>query len=101
LVEGKVVRLTAFGAFVELFEGIEGLVHISEITDEHIAKPSDILEVNQKVKVKVLTFNKEDKKIALSIKDATEGNKEYLNYVDSEEEDGTSLGDLLKGFKFE
>ena len=100
ILEGKVVRLTTFGAFVELFDGVEGLVHITEITDENIAKPSDVLEINQKVKVKVLTFNKEDKKIALSIKEAVESNKEYLNYVDNEEE-GTSLGDLLKGFKFE
>lgn len=100
IVEGKVVRLTSFGAFVELYKGIEGLVHVSEITDDNIAKPSEVLEVNQKVKVKVLTFNKEDKKIALSIKEAIESNKEYLNYVDNEEE-GTSLGDLLKGFKFE
>lgn len=100
IVEGKVVRLTSFGAFVELYKGIEGLVHISEITDDNIAKPSEVLEVNQKVKVKVLTFNKEDKKIALSIKEAIESNKEYLNYVDNEEE-GTYLGDLLKGFKFE
>lgn len=100
ILEGKVVRLTTFGAFVELFEGIEGLVHITEITDENIAKSSDLLEINQKVKVKVLTFNKEDRKIALSIKEAIESNKEYLNYVDNEEE-GTSLGDLLKGFKFE
>lgn len=100
VIEGKVVRLTSFGAFVELYKGIEGLVHISEITYDNIAKPSEVLEVNQKVKVKVLTFNKEDKKIALSIKEAIESNKEYLNYVDNEEE-GTSLGDLLKGFKFE
>jgi len=99
LIEGKVVRLTSFGAFVELFDGIEGLVHISEITDEHVTKPGDVLEVNQKVKVKVLTLNKEEKRISLSIKDALETNKEYLNYVDNDEE-GTSLGDLLKGFKF-
>lgn len=101
IIEGKIIRITAFGAFVELFEGVEGLVHISEITDERIVKPSDVLEINQKVKVKVLKFNKEDKKIALSIKEATESNKEYLNYVDSDAEEGTSLGDLLKGFKFE
>lgn len=98
---GKVVRLTNFGAFVELFDGIEGLVHITEITDEHIAKASDVLELGQKVKVKVLSVNKEDKKISLSIKEAVESNKEYLNYVDNNEETGTSLGDLLKGFKFE
>lgn len=100
IIEGKVVRLTSFGAFVELFEGIEGLVHISEITDENIAKPSDVLEVNQKIKVKVLSINKEEKRISLSIKEAIESNKEYLNYVDKEEE-GTSLADLLKDFKFE
>lgn len=101
ILEGKVARLTNFGAFVELFDGIEGLVHIIEITDEHIAKSSDVLELGQKVRVKVLSFNKEDRKISLSIKDAVESNKEYLNYVDDNEETGTSLGDLLKGFKFE
>lgn len=101
ILEGKVARLTNFGAFVELFDGIEGLVHITEITDEHIAKSSDVLELGQKVRVKVLSFNKEDRKISLSIKDAVESNKEYLNYVDDNEETGTSLGDLLKGFKFE
>lgn len=101
VLEGKVVRLTSFGAFVELFDGIEGLVHITEITDENIAKSSDILEMNQKVKVKILNINREDKKIALSIKEAVETSKEYLDYVDNEDDGGTSLGDLLKGFKFE
>jgi small subunit ribosomal protein S1 len=97
VLEGKVVRLTSFGAFVELFDGIEGLVHITEITDENIAKPSDMLELNQKVKVKVLNVNREDKKIALSIKEAVETSKEYLNYVDNEEDGLASLGDLFKG----
>lgn len=100
IIEGKVVRLTSFGAFVELFDGIEGLVHISEITDEHITKPADVLELNQSVKVKVLNFDKEQKKIALSIKDTVEPDREYLNFVDKDDEAGTSLGDLLKGFKF-
>jgi len=100
VVEGKVCKLTSFGAFIELFDGVEGLVHITEITDDNIAKSSDVLEIGQNVKVKVLSIDKESKKIALSIKDALESNKEYLNYVDDSEE-GTSLGDLLKGFKFE
>ncbi|MGL4664615.1 MAG: S1 RNA-binding domain-containing protein, partial [Clostridium butyricum] len=99
VVEGKVVRLTSFGAFVELFDGVEGLVHITEITDENIAKASDVLQLNQKVKVKVLSIDRESKKMSLSIKDAVESSKEYLEYVDNEE-DGTSLADLLKGFKF-
>ena len=93
--EGTVVRFTSFGAFVELFKGVEGLVHISEITDENITKPEDVLKMNQKVKVKVLNIDKENKKLALSIKDAVEKSAEYLKYMDNED-DGVSLGDLFK-----
>ena len=84
-----------FGAFVELFPGVEGLVHINEITDENIAKPSDVLEIGQKVKVKVLDINKENKRISLSIKDAVERSTEYMQYNDDEE--GVTLGELFKG----
>ncbi|WP_024613300.1 30S ribosomal protein S1 [Clostridium sp. Ade.TY] len=93
--EGKVVRLTGFGAFVEVFKGVEGLVHITEITDENIAKPEEVLKVGQNVKVKVLNVNKDQKKLSLSIKDATEKSKEYLEYVDNSDE-GVTLGDLFK-----
>ncbi|GAB6169291.1 30S ribosomal protein S1 [Clostridium carnis] len=95
VLEGKVVKLLAFGAFVELFPGVEGLVHLSEISEEHIAKPSEVLTIDQNVKVKVLDINKQDKKISLTIKDAQEKSKEYLKYNDSDE--GVSLGDLFKG----
>lgn len=94
VLEGKVVNLLNFGAFVELFPGVEGLVHINEITEENIAKPSDVLKLGQKVKVKVLDVNKENKKISFTIKDAEEKSKEYLQYNDSDE--GISLGDLFK-----
>lgn len=93
--EGTVVRLTSFGAFIEVFKGIEGLVHISEITDENIAKPEEVLKIGQKVKVKVLNVDKASKKLALSIKDAAEKSKEYLKYVDNDEDEVT-LGDLFK-----
>ena len=93
--EGTIVRFTSFGAFVELFKGVEGLVHISEITDENITKPEDVLKMNQKVKVKVLNMDKENKKLALSIKDAVEKSSEYLKYMNNED-DGVSLGDLFK-----
>lgn len=93
--EGKVVRLTGFGAFVEVFKGVEGLVHITEITDENIAKPEEVLKVGQNVKVKVLNVDKDQKKLSLSIKDATEKSKEYLEYVDNSDE-GVTLGDLFK-----
>lgn len=96
ILEGKVVKFLNFGAFVEIFEGVEGLVHINEITDENIAKPSDVLTIGQKVKVKVLDINKENKRISLTIKDAAEKSKEYLQYNDTEE--GVNLGDLFKDF---
>ena len=95
VLEGKVVKLMSFGAFVELFPGVEGLVHINEITDENIAKPSDVLEVGQMVKVKVLDVNKENKRISLSIKDAVERSNEYLQYNDNDGD--VTLGDLFSG----
>lgn len=94
IIEGKVVKFMSFGAFIELFSGIEGLVHINEITDENIAKPSDVLEIGQMVKVKVLDVNKENKRISLSIKDAIETSNEYLQYNDND--DDVTLGDLFK-----
>lgn len=95
VIEGTVAKLVNFGAFVEIYSGIEGLVHINEITDENIAKSSDVLTVGQKVKVKILDVNKNDRKISLSIKDAVERSTEYLQYNDSDEE--VTLGDLFKG----
>ena len=95
VLEGKVVKFMSFGAFVELFPGIEGLVHINEITDENIAKPSDVLVVGQMVKVKVIDVNKENKRISLSIKDAVERSTEYLQYNDNDGE--VTLGDLFNG----
>lgn len=96
---GKVTKFLQFGAIVELFPAVDGLVHISEITDENIAKPEDVLKRGQEVKVKVLDVNLANKRISLSIKEATEKSKEYLQYNDNE--DGVSLGDLFKDFKFE
>lgn len=95
VIEGKVVKFMSFGAFVELFPGVEGLVHINEITDENIAKPSDVLEIGQMIKVKVLDVNKENKRISLSIKDAVERSNEYMQYNDND--DDVTLGDLFKG----
>lgn len=69
VVEGTVTGITNFGAFVQLPEGKTGLVHISEISDDYVEKVSDYLKRNQKVKVKVLSINKEGK-ISLSIRQA-------------------------------
>ena len=67
-VTGKIARMTDFGAFVELEPGVDALLHVSQISKEHIEKPSDVLKVGDEVTAKVVDFNSEDKKISLSIK---------------------------------
>ncbi|MCD2255212.1 30S ribosomal protein S1 [Agrilactobacillus fermenti] len=68
ILDGTVRRLTTFGAFVEVFPGVEGLVHISQISHKHIATPNDVLKEGQEVKVKVLSVDPEQHRLALSIK---------------------------------
>lgn len=68
VVEGKVARMTDFGAFVELEPGIDALLHVSQISKEHVDKPSDALKIGQVVTAKVVDLNLDDKKISLSIK---------------------------------
>ncbi len=68
VVTGKVARMTDFGAFVELEPGIDALLHVSQISKEHIEKPADVLKVGEEVTAKVVDFNEEDKKISLSVK---------------------------------
>ena len=107
--EGEVKSLTNFGAFVEVADGIQGLVHVSEISYKHVDKPSDVLKVGQKVKVKVLNIDPNEHRISLSMKAAepknseSEGNrsrnsynhnsvnKKYMNNDDS----GFALGDII------
>ena len=67
-VTGKVARMTDFGAFIELESGIDALLHVSQISREHIDKPSDVLKTGEEVTAKVVDFNEADKKISLSIK---------------------------------
>ena len=68
VVTGRVARMTDFGAFVELEPGVDALLHVSQISREHVEKPSDILKVGQVITAKVVDFNGEDKKISLSMK---------------------------------
>ena len=70
IVEGKVVRMVPFGAFVELEPGVDGLVHISQIANKHVVKPEDELKVGETIQVKVLEVNAEQKKISLSKRQA-------------------------------
>ena len=68
VVTGKVARMTDFGAFVELETGIDALLHVSQISKDHIEKPADVLKVGDEVTAKVVDFNEDDKKISLSVK---------------------------------
>ena len=96
VIEGEIVRLTDFGVFVELETGIEGLVHISEISEERVEKPSDKVAKGDKVKAVIISIDKSAKKIALSIKAVTSG--DYKNYQQDTLKPST-LADKLKGFK--
>jgi ribosomal protein S1 len=68
VVKGRVARMADFGAFVELEPGVDALLHVSQISKEHVDKPSDVLKVGQEVEAKVVDFKSEDHKISLSIK---------------------------------
>lgn len=104
ILEGVVENLQPYGAFVDLKDGLSGLVHISQICQKRIKKPSEVLKVGDKVKVKVLNTN--DGKISLSIKAVSEemeaGEIENTDAAQfsSGESIGTSLGDLFAKLKF-
>ena len=68
VVKGTVARMTDFGAFVELAPGVDALLHVSQISKDHVEKPADVLKVGQEVEAKVVDFNEDEKKISLSVK---------------------------------
>ena len=68
VVEGRVTKIVAFGAFVEIYEGIEGLVHISELANRHVERPDEVVSVGQQVQVKIIEIDSERRRLSLSIK---------------------------------
>jgi len=72
VIDGEVVNILDFGAFVRVIKGVDGLLHVSQISKDHVEKPSDVLKVGDKVTVKITEINEADKKISLSAKDAIE-----------------------------
>ncbi|PJZ01019.1 MULTISPECIES: 30S ribosomal protein S1 [Bacillus] len=100
VLEGTVQRLVSFGAFVEILPGVEGLVHISQISNKHIGTPHEVLEEGQTVKVKVLDVNENEERISLSMRELEEAPKadqeDYRQYQAKEETStGFQLGDLI------
>ena len=86
VVKGVVARMTDFGAFVELDPGVDALLHVSQISSEHVEKPSDVLSVGQEIEAKIVDFNEEEKKISLSIK--------ALQAQPQQEEDDADVADV-------
>jgi small subunit ribosomal protein S1 len=100
IVEGKVVRMTNFGAFVELHEGIEGLVHVSELDEKRVEKPEDAIKVGENYPMKIIKINEGEKKIGLSIRavKTDEVQKDVETYKEQAvpERSTTTMGDAFR-----
>ncbi len=97
-ITGKVTSVTDFGVFLEIEEGIEGMIHVSELSKDRVSSPHDFTKEGEELTAVVLKVNKKDKKIALSIKGlekATEFNQ-VKGYMNNQEVVASNLGDLLK-----
>lgn len=95
IVTATISKITTFGAFAELVPGVEGLIHVSEMSDQRVNKVEEIVSIGQQVTVKILDINKDNKRIALSINKAKEDveRKEYSEYLGTQESTGLTLGD--------
>ena len=99
VVNGKISKITSYGAFVELQHGIDGLVHISQISEEHVEKIKDVLKTNQEVTARVIKIDRDERRIGLSIKaahyDTEQLAAEAAAFEKIKGDELTSLGDIL------
>ena len=107
IVKGKVVRTVDFGAFVEIIPGVEGLCHISQLSDEHVAKTEDVVNTGDEIDVKILNIDPEQKKVGLSVKEAKVSNSNSkseksqstsnaeVEEIQSDDDDNVKLGDMF------
>jgi len=95
VLKGKVVKLVSFGAFVEVEPGVEGLVHISQISKEHVSNPEDVLKIGDIVKVKIMDINPKEKRMSLSIKEAQDEIDIKPAYEKPSESSGITIGDVV------
>lgn len=98
--KGKVTKVTDFGAFVEIEPGIEGLVHVSEMRDERVENPHDVVKEGEEVEIKVIDIDPHERKVALSIKALARdgGDDEYREYLRKQGDGRARLGDLMEKF---
>jgi small subunit ribosomal protein S1 len=99
-VKGKVTKVTDFGAFVEIEPGIEGLVHVSEMKDERVENPRDVVKETDEVDVKVIDMDTQERKVALSMKALNRdgGEDDYREYLRKQGDGRARLGDLMEKF---
>ena len=95
-VKGKVTKVTDFGAFVEIEPGIEGLVHVSELKEERVENPRDVVNEGQEVEIKIIDINTQDRKVALSMKALIGEGEDYREYLRRQAEGSRArLGDVM------
>lgn len=95
-VKGKVTKVADFGAFVEIEPGIEGLVHVSELRDERVENPRDVVKEGDELDVKVIDMDPHERKVALSVKAALHEGDDYREYMRQQQTTGrASLGDVF------
>jgi small subunit ribosomal protein S1 len=98
VVQGRVTKIVAFGAFVEIYEGIEGLVHISELANRHVERPDEVVSVSQQVQVKVIEIDSDRRRLSLSIK-RVEGQQVeplYKPEPEATDDDEAVVGEVLE-----
>jgi small subunit ribosomal protein S1 len=95
-VKGKVTKVADFGAFVEIEPGIEGLVHVSELRDERVENPRDVVKEGDELDVKVIDMDPHERKVALSVKAALHEGDDYREYMRQQQTSGrASFGDVF------
>ena len=98
VVKGKIVNITNFGAFAKLEEGVEGLIHISELDERHIDNPSEVVSIGDELDLKVISLDPEERRIGLSLKEAKgDHERTVVNQYneDSRSSDRTTIADVM------
>jgi len=97
IVKGKIVNITNFGAFAKLEEGVEGLIHISELDEKHVDNPSEVVSIGDELELKVISLDPEERRIGLSLKEAKgeQERTEVIQYREETKDERTTLADLL------
>jgi len=97
VVRGRIVNITNFGAFAKLEEGVEGLIHISELDEKHVDNPSEVVSINDQLDLKVISLDPEERRIGLSLKEAKTDQERTIvtQYTEENRSDRTTMADIM------